>query len=100
MPEAPRSLAELLASGALGALAEEAERRRALTARIRASLSEAEAAHLVAAGIDPDGGLVLTMDSGAWATRVRYRFAGEGRIKVRVAPAGGTGAQSPKPGAS
>jgi Dna[CI] antecedent, DciA len=84
-------LAELLRSGSLGDLAAEAQRRRALTARLRAWLGDEEASHLVAASIDPDGTLVLTMDAPAWAARVRYRAAGSGvsRVRVRVSPRSG-----------
>jgi len=84
MPAPPRSLAELLRDGALGALTDEAERRRELTARVRASLTEAEAAHLVAANIEADGTVVLTMDAAAWAARVRYRLADTSAVGVRV----------------
>ena len=84
----PRSLAELLKTGNLADLAAEARRREGLTERIRGLLPSDEAAHLVAVHTIDTGELVLTMDSSAWAARVRYRAEdlGAERLRVRVLP--------------
>jgi hypothetical protein len=81
---APRRLGELLQSGSLAELAGEAAHRRRLTAEIRAALPPEEAEHLVAVSARQQGEIVLTMDSAAWAARVRYRVQQLGRMKVRV----------------
>lgn len=85
---APKSLAELLGSGNLGQLADEAKSRREVTARYRALLPAEEAAHLLSAFENGDGEVVLTMDSPAWAARARYcaETLGATRVKVRVGP--------------
>ncbi len=86
----PRSLADLLSGGELGAVAAEARRRRDLTHEIRALLPAEMAAHLVTAGTSPTGELVLTMDASVWAARVRYHaeeFGGQ-RVRVKVQPQG------------
>ena len=67
----PRSLADCLADGPLGALAREAERRRLATEDIRKLLPADEATHLVSAATNDRGELVLVMDSPSWAARVR-----------------------------
>ncbi len=100
----PKSLSELLAGGNLGSLAREARRRSALTERVRAVLSADESAHLVSAGLNDAGELVIVMDSAAWAARVRYHAdslssvtdgnAAAGsrirrRIRVKVSPGAG-----------
>ncbi len=93
-----QSLGDLLGSGGLGRLAREAEAHRDLTARVRARLPEAEAAHLVSVHAEA-GRWVVAMDSPAWAARVRYRAAelgGAVPVRVTVVPQG----QSGKPGAS
>ena len=86
----PRSIADLLADGALGAVAAEAKRRRDLTDEIRSLLPADMAAHLVTAGTSPTGELVLTMDASVWAARVRYHAEqlGGQPIKVKVHPQG------------
>jgi len=86
----PRSIADLLADGALGAVAAEAKRRRDLTHEIRALLPADLAAHLVTAGTSATGELVLTMDASVWAARMRYHAEqlGGQRIKVKVQPQG------------
>ncbi len=86
-----RSLAELLESGQLGRLRQEADRRRSLAEEIRGRLPAAEASHLVGAAVAADGALVLLMDSPAWAARVRYVTTGlpYERVRVRVLPEGG-----------
>lgn len=88
--KAPKSLADLLADGALGAVAAEARRRRDLTHEIRALLPAEMAPHLVTAGTSPTGELVLTMDASVWAARMRYHAEqlGGQRIKVKVQPQG------------
>jgi hypothetical protein len=87
--EAPKSLAELLGSGNLGQLADEARTRRDATARYRALLPAEEASHLLSACEGADGEIILTMDSPAWAARARYcaESLGGRRFRVRVAPA-------------
>jgi hypothetical protein len=86
----PNALADLLSRGDLKFLADEARRREALTARVRALLPPEEAAHLVSAGATADNELTLVMDSPAWAARVRYRAEelGAERVRVRVLPPG------------
>ena len=87
----PRSLAEHLANGPLGALAREADRRRLATEEIRKLLPADEAAHLVSAASNADGEIVVVMDSPSWAARVRYSLAsGLGtRVRIKVVPRGG-----------
>ena len=84
----PKSLADLLESGALAELAAEAQRRRGLTDRVRALLPADEAAHLVSVSTDSEGELVLVMDASVWAARVRYQAKrlGRDRIIVKVIP--------------
>lgn len=86
----PRSLADLLTGGKLGAVAAEARRRRDLTHEIRSMLPADMAAHLVTAGTSPTGELVLTMDASVWAARVRYHAEqlGGRPVKVKVRPQG------------
>ena len=86
----PNALADLLDRGELRFLADEARRREALTARVRALLPDEEAAHLVSAGATGEKELTLIMDSPAWAARVRYRAEelGAERLKVKVLPVG------------
>jgi len=86
--KAPKSLQELLASGRLAALGQEARQRRETTEQIRALLPADAAAHLVSAARSTDGGIVLTMDSSAWAARARYlaERLGATRIRVKVNP--------------
>lgn len=80
----PKSLTELLQSGDLGRLADQARQRNSLTAEVKSQLSGAEAAHLVSARTNDDGELVIAMDSAAWAARVRYRARELWRRTVRV----------------
>lgn len=84
----PRTLAELLQSGDMAHLRREAAARRDFLADIKALLPADEASHLVAASTDAAGRLVLSMDSAAWAARVRYRARelGRDRVRVRVTP--------------
>jgi Dna[CI] antecedent DciA-like protein len=89
----PRSLAEFLANGPLGALAREADRRRLATEEIRKLLPADEATHLVSAVTEADGVLVVVMDSPSWAARVRYSLDGlpNARVRIKVVPRGGGG---------
>jgi len=83
-----RSLAELLSTGSLKELANQAQEHRDLTARIRALLPAEEASHLVSASTNSAGELELTMDASVWAARVRYQAQslGKDRIRVKVRP--------------
>jgi hypothetical protein len=83
-------LADLLQSGDIARLLAQAAERRKLVADIKALLPPEEAEHVVTASIDADGRLVLGVDSGAWAARVRYRVSELGRdsVQVRVVPRG------------
>ena len=87
----PRSLADCLAHGPLGALAREAERRRLATEDIRKLLPADEATHLVSAATNDRGELVLVMDSPSWAARVRYSIESvpNARVRIKVVPRGG-----------
>ena len=91
MTEDPRSLAQLLTAGRLGALSREAQRRREATATVKALLPAEEASHVVSAVTNDVGELVLVMDAPTWAARVRYCVAalGVAKVKVRVLPRGG-----------
>jgi hypothetical protein len=68
----PRSIGDLLQSGDISRLANEAADRRRLAARVRSELPPAESEHVVSAHIDENGDLVIGMDSPAWAARLRY----------------------------
>lgn len=87
----PRSLADCIANGPLGALAREADRRRLATEDIRKLLPVDEATHLVSAATDSDGELVLVMDSPSWAARARYSIEKlpNTRVRIKVVPRGG-----------
>ena len=86
--KAPKSLEELLASGRLASLGEEARLRRNATESIRALLPPDAAPHLVSANRSDDGTVVLTMDASVWAARARYLgdCIGAARVKVKVNP--------------
>ncbi len=85
---AASSLAQLLSTGNLGRLTSESRRLQDLADSVRRRLPDKEAAHLVAAGTDDEGRLVLVMDAPVWAARIRYmaRELGEDRIRVRTLP--------------
>lgn len=87
-PRPPRRLEQLLGQGSLGQIATEARERQSLVGEIRRALPDEEAAELLAASREPDGTLVLTMSSPAWAARVRYRAKdlGVSQLRVRVMP--------------
>jgi hypothetical protein len=82
----PRSVGDLLQSGDISRIRNEARERRSLLARVRAELPEAEAAHVVSASLDADNQLVVGVDSAAWAAKLRYeRDSLLGReLRVRV----------------
>lgn len=84
----PKALVDLLGAGSLENLTNRTRQHRELTAEIRAALPADEAEHLVLAQIGTQGELILTMDSAAWAARVRYRAGQLGRraVKVKVLP--------------
>ena len=87
------SLEDLLQRGALTTLVADARERSALTAAVRALLPAQEADELIGAHWDSDGRLVLSVSSGAWAARLRFRQAelGAEHVRVRVAPPGDSG---------
>ena len=82
----PRTIAEVLQSGDISALKATAAARRSLLVQVKAELEPTEADHVVSAHIDLAGSLVVSMDSAAWAARLRYqRNEVLGRnLKVRV----------------
>jgi hypothetical protein len=88
MTKDPRRLAELLDEGRLGALRDEALRRRKATVNPVSCLSADEAEHVVSASVDSEGALVLVLDSPAWGARLRYRAVELGftTVKVKVRP--------------
>jgi hypothetical protein len=90
-PGGPRSVDELLQSGDMSRLKNEARQRRELAAQVRSELPEAEAGHVVSAHLDDQGRLVIGMDSAAWAARLRYSVAelGGRTVRVRVSVPGG-----------
>jgi hypothetical protein len=61
------------------------------TADIRRLLPPEEAEHLVSAGTNGAGELVLVMDTPAWAARVRYCIGAlpNKRVRISVLPRGG-----------
>lgn len=101
--KAPQSLADLIGrpGSALNELATRAERSLDLAATLRQGLPESLAGGLDAASLHPDGTLVVTATSPAWAARLRFEearllalCAGRDppamRLRVRVtAPAAG-----------
>jgi len=93
----PRSLADLLKPGnsGLGRLARQASEQSALAEVLRAGLPAELAAALLSASLRPDGTLVVTASSPAWAARLRFESAAllescrqrapaAARLKVRV----------------
>lgn len=86
-PGSPRSIAELLRTGDISRLKAEAAGRRKLATEVRAALPAAEAEHVVSAHIDESDQLVISVDSPAWAARLRYSLSelmGK-RLKVKTA---------------
>jgi len=85
-------LEDLLARGELARLVAGARERSALTTAVRAMLPAEDAARLSGAEWDDQGRLVLTVRSGTWAARLRFRQAALAaeRVRIRVAPPGST----------
>jgi hypothetical protein len=88
--QTPRPLRELLLSGDIAKLKTEAEQRRQLLQRVRADLPDDTAGHVVSARLDPDGQLVVGVDSAAWAAKLRYERDSllDRGLKVRVVAPG------------
>ena len=80
----PTRLKDLLSRGAggLGRVLARASELEALTARVTAALPAAEAEHVVAVSAG-EHGLVLTVDSAAWAARLRFM---ENEVREAVGP--------------
>ncbi len=85
-------------SGRLQALEQARQDRSAWTRTAKTWLPAELASHLLAATLNPEGVLVLSFDSGAWATRARYgerdilaaaNDPAVKSVKVRVHPQGG-----------
>jgi hypothetical protein len=89
-PKDPIRVGDLIGQGRLGALTQEARRRRDVADRVRSLLPPEEAAHVVGASTTADGELVLALDSAVWAARVRYRVRelGTRRVRIKVVPRG------------
>jgi len=88
MTKDPRRLGQLLGEGRLGALRNEALRRRTATVDLSTRLDAEEARHVVQAFTREDGGLVVVADSAAWAARLRYRAVALGfpSVEIKVQP--------------
>jgi hypothetical protein len=73
----PRSVSELLAKGqpALERLKGGAEAANRLLVALQRTLPADVAGHVFGASVDADGVLIVLVDSGAFATRVRYLLA-------------------------
>jgi hypothetical protein len=84
----PRSVTEVVRTGALSGLQSEARRRQALAAEVRSALPAEEARHVVGAELDVEGRLVIAVDSAAWAARLRFAEIGGRAVRVRVTPVG------------
>ncbi len=84
------SLEDLLGRGELADLVAGARERSALTGAVRALLPAEEAEQVVGAHWDAHGRLVLSVSSGNWAARLRFRQSelGAEHVRVRVAPPG------------
>jgi hypothetical protein len=83
--------------GRLASLAREAERRAGLTRSVTASLPADLQPHVLHVSVSRDGQATVTVDSAAWATRLRYEqqclvtaLSAEGlettRVIVKVLP--------------
>ena len=70
----PKSLAEVFHGGPGGLmdLARKAEEYAALADAIRRGLPATTGDHVTMVTVEPDGTLVVSVDSGAWASRLRY----------------------------
>ncbi len=98
-PKKPLSISELLATQGqrLGALRAGAERAQSTLAQVEGALPPELAGCVHGASFEPDGRLTLLVESGAFATRLRYALpdllprilndqgkpAERGRIQVR-----------------
>jgi hypothetical protein len=73
----PKSLAELLSSGpaALQDLAHRAAEHAGLTEALRRGLPPVAGERITMATLESDGTLVVSVDSSAWANRLRYEEA-------------------------
>jgi hypothetical protein len=89
----PRSIGQLLRTGDISSLSDEAAARRELAGRVRSALPAEEAEHVVSAHVDETGRLVVGVDSPAWAARLRYSRTTllEKDLKVRVTIPGAAG---------
>ncbi len=89
MVDGPRRIDELLRTGDISALKREARRRRQLVDAVRERLPQDLAAHVYGAHLEPDGRLIVAMDSAAWAAKLKFLGLDyEGRdLTVKVAPA-------------
>jgi len=89
----PRSIGQLLRTGAISSLSAEAAARRELADRVRSALPAEEAEHVVSAHVDESGRLVVGVDSSAWAARLRHSKSKllEKELKVRVTIPGNSG---------
>ena len=69
----PAKLAELLTSGSqnLGRLLARTRELEALTGRVRGALPTPDSEHVIAVSVD-EHELVVTVDSAAWAARLRF----------------------------
>ena len=85
----PKSLAELLSSGPTGLkdLAQRAEANARLTEALRRGLSKEAGARITMATLESDGTLVVSVDSSAWANRLRYEEATLLRLCRVISPA-------------
>lgn len=95
----PRQLKDLLAGSDLSRLVERAREAGELDARVRALLPEGLGAHVTGAAFhEPEGEVVVLVDSAAWASRIRFhapalvaqlapRYDGAvTRVRVKVRP--------------
>ena len=96
----PRQLKDLLKGSDLSRLVERAREAGELDARVRALLPEGLGAHVTGAAFhEPEGEVVVLVDSAAWASRIRFHAPGlvaqlapryDGavtRVRVKVRPA-------------
>ena len=74
----PRALGKVIEEalrepgGVLAGLAARADAQARLTDLLRAGLPERSAAHVVSCALQDDGTVSVSVDSAAWATRLRY----------------------------
>jgi hypothetical protein len=84
----PRSLAEVLKSGQGGLkdLAKQAEEYAGLAEALRRGLPGSSGDHVTMVTVEPDGTLVVSVESGAWASRLRYEEATLLRLCQAIRP--------------